>query len=327
MKKQNAKQLEFDFGDISSPASPAKKSEEEKPATELMKTVAARTMNYKNMEKVFAPEELKEISERVTAEQRRRAESEAKRTEYRRMKQLVKQLEEGNKSRLYAIPSISQGEGFYKMFGFSALYYAYRLAPRMGRSARVMKDSDKFSKMPYAASLVNMEKFKDQFRMYEKSDEIEELEDGMIIFTLKQELTDDELGELRMTEETRRDRLHNVLRPKAMEPAIFQAILMVIRQVAPRVRKLEKQYYYAIGEEMLRNLNRLLAYYFDYANGLIDKEEAGKRIMELVDSLFAALAILAEVRVWDYGVATAIGENVNELKRLTEAKFNYKKRK
>lgn len=74
----------------------------------------------------------------------------------------------------------------------------------------------------------------------------------------------------------------------------------------------------------MKNLNRLLAVYFDYTNGVLAKEEAGKELIMLVDSLFAALTILSEVRVWDYGVAAAIGENINEVRRLVVKGFGIK---
>ena len=72
---------------------------------------------------------------------------------------------------------------------------------------------------------------------------------------------------------------------------------------------------------MLKDLNELLARYYDFANGLVDREEAGKKIMMLIDDLLAGLTIMSEVRVWNYGIAAAIGENVNELKRLTLKEF------
>ena len=304
-------------------ASGVKKADE--PATDLMKMVAAKTLNEKNMEKVFTQEEIEDIlMRRDSGEALEPIEHKVLKEQYRKMKRFVKGLEKGNKERLILVPSISQGGGFYKVFDFSALYYVYRLADRMGRSAKIMRDTDRFSKMNYAASLVNIEKFVEQFKRFEGETKIEITEDGVYLLTLKRALSDDEVGELRLVEETRREKLHNVLRPKAMEPAVFQAILMVVRQVAPRVKKLDRQYYYAIGEGMLKDLSALLARYFDFANGINSREETGRGIMRLVDNLFAGLAILSEVRVWDYGVAAAIGENINELKRLVMKDFGVK---
>lgn len=301
------------------------KKPDKKPATPLMKRVAARTLNEKNMKKVFTQEEISEImSKKSAGEKLTVEESTAIRAHYRKMKKRVKELEKGNQSRLIVVPSISQGDQFYKVFDFSALYYVYRLADRMGRNARLSNDDDHTSKMLHSASLVDVEKFIRQFKMFEGSDRIEKTEEGIYICYLKRPLTDDEVGQLRMVEETRRKQLQDMIRPKAMDPAVFQAILMVVRQTAPRVRKLTKQYYYAIGEGMLKDLSKMLARYFDYTNGVAAREVVGQEIMMLVDELFAGLAILSETRVWEYGVAAAIGENINELRRLVMEDFKIK---
>ena len=292
------------------------------PATDLMKTVAAKTMNQKSLKKVFSPEEIEEIlAKRDSGEKLTTAEQRAIEAEYRRIKRHVKEMEKGNNDRIIVVPSIKSNDGFYKVFDFSALYYVYRLADRMGRSAKLMNDNDRYSKMIHAASLVNIDKFIEQFKRLENP-RIDLTEDGIYIFTLKKPLTDAEVTQLRLIEETRREKLHNILKPKNMDPAVFQAILMVVRQVAPKVKKLERHDYYAIGEEMLHNLNLLLTIYFDYTNGVIKKDEAGRHLIMLVDSLFASLAILSEERVWDYSASAMIGENINEVRRLVFRDFN-----
>ena len=305
---------DFDGADVASPAP--------EPATDLMKTVAAKTMNQKSLNKVFSPEEIEEIlAKRDSGEKLTTAEQRAIEAEYRRIKRHAKEMEKGNNDRVIVVPSIKSNDGFYKVFDFSALYYVYRLADRMGRSAKLMNDNDRYSKMIHAASLVNIDKFIEQFKRLENP-RIDLTEDGIYIFTLKKPLTDTEVAQLRLIEETRRDKLHNILKPKNMDPAVFQAILMVVRQVAPKVKKLERHDYYAIGEEMLHNLNLLLTVYFDYTNGVMKKDEAGKQLIMLVDSLFASLAILSEERVWDYSASAMIGENINEVRRLVFRDFS-----
>ncbi len=305
---------DFDGADAVSPGP--------EPATDLMKTVAARTMNQRSMKKVFSLEEIEEIlAKRDNGEKLTTVEQRAIEAEYRRIKRHVKEMEKGNNGRVIVVPSIKSNDGFYKVFDFSALYYVYRLADRMGRSAKLMNDNDRYSKMIHAASLVNIDKFIEQFKRLENP-RVDITEDGIYIFTLKKPLTDTEVAQLRLIEETRRDKLHNILKPKNMDPAVFQAILMVVRQVAPKVKKLERHDYYAIGEEMLHNLNLLLTVYFDYTNGVMKKDEAGKQLIMLVDSLFASLAILSEERVWDYSASAMIGENINEVRRLVFRDFS-----
>lgn len=134
-------------------------------------------------------------------------------------------------------------------------------------------------------------------------------------------MSDDELAELRLVEETRRESLYNTLKPKRMDPAIFQGILTVVRQVGPRAKKLERHDYYAIGESMLIDLKDLLRVYFDYTRGILDKVVARNQIIMLIDDLFAGLTVLSEMRIWDFGAAAAIGDNINEVRRLAMREF------
>lgn len=300
--------------------------EKREPATEIMKTVAARTLDMKRMKKDLTADEIKEIlSRRDAGEALNQNEHKAIAAEQRRLKRRVKDMEKGNRGRIIAMPSIKGEAGFYKLFDFSALYYVYRLADRMGRNARIVQDTDKFSRMLQATSLVNIEKFVEQFKQLE-APRVEICEDGIYIFTLKKELTDDELSELRLIEETRRTSLYNILKPKRMDPAIFQGILTVVRQVGPRAKKLERHEYYAIGEKMLIDLKDLLRVYFDYTRGIIEKARAQDEIIALIDSLFAGLAILSELRTWDFGVAAVIGDSINEVRRLAIKEFGIREK-
>ena len=304
--------------------SEARVGDNRRPATEIMKKVATKIAtvdNAKKLEKVFSSMETEEILKRREAgEALNQVEHRAIAEERRRLKKRVKELEKGNKGKLIAMPSIKGAAGFYKMYDFSALYYVYRLADRMGRNARLMSDNDKFSKMLHVASLVDIEKFIEQFKRLENQI-IELTDDGIYIFTLKKELSDDELAELRLVEETRRESLYNTLKPKRMDPAIFQGILTVVRQVGPRAKKLERHDYYAIGESMLIDLKDLLRVYFDYTRGILDKVVARNQIIMLIDDLFAGLTVLSEMRIWDFGAAAAIGDNINEVRRLAMREF------
>ena len=73
---------------------------EREPATELMKTVATKTDNVKNLGKVFTYDEIEEIlMRRDDGEVLTPVEHKAIRDKYRKMKRQVKEMEEGNKEK------------------------------------------------------------------------------------------------------------------------------------------------------------------------------------------------------------------------------------
>lgn len=294
------------------------------PATELMKKVAKQTMNMKKMKKTFSDEEIKEITSRGSDSDsendlEKNRDKKERRLKYRKIKRLVKEMEVGNQSRVIVFPSIGEG-GWYKTIDFSALYYKYRLADRMGRGCKLMNDKDNFAKAFYVASFQDIQSFAEKFKNIEGT-EPEITEDGVYIFKLKKPLSDDEVGQLRRAEETRREKTHNVLKPNRMDPATFQAILMLVRQVFPRVKKLEKQDYRVVGENLARDLAEILMVYFCYADGAVDKKTAGGRLIAAVNKIMAEVTILAELRVWEWEIGVSIGENANNLKQVVLKEF------
>lgn len=291
------------------------------PATEVMKVVARSVTDEKKLKKAFSPDEIEEIlAKREGGGKLEPAETAAIRIKYRQMKRQIRELEHGNNSKLYIFPSITSGGDWYKLIEFSALYYVYRLAPRMGRSAKIYPDSDKTQKALFSASLQNIEGFLEHFRNLETSD-IELTRDGVYICALKNPVSDDDLVLLRHAQEKERDRMHNVMKPKNMEPAIYQQILMLSRQLVPRARKLSREYYNTTGEELVKDTQRLLTAYLNHAEGLLDKDGLEIEVTKITNRMMAGVTILAENRIWQYDIATVIGVNIADLRRLVAKDF------
>ena len=296
-------------------------------ATELMKKVAERAYNPKTAKKVFSSEELQEILRRrqnnlpiETDEQL------ALRETYRKIKRQVKEMEKGNQSRVIFFPSLVNGADWYKAIEFSALYYAYRLADRMGRRCHVIKDTDRFSKASFSVSIFNIEKLVEQFNRLEEP-KLDITEDGIYIFTLNRPLSDDEVGQLHMTEETRRERMHEVLRPKNMDPATFADIMMINRQLIPRVKKLQPPFFTSVGVRVVNGVYNLISLYNQFADGILSVDEVGVKLLLAIDDIIAGLTILAENRIWAYDVSAMVGENVNQVRKRILAEFPLEKKK
>lgn len=299
------------------------------PASELMKTVATRVPIKNKMLNDFSHEEIKEIEDRIKIHNEKEAKRKEELTEEKieRKKKIIaikkkaKEMEKGNKAKVIVFPSYSRDSDmlqWYKLGDFSAMYYVYRMAARMGRTAKLQRDTDKFSKMQVIASIKGIDKFVDSAMKLGIFERFDKTEDGFYIFYLKKELTDEEVGILRRTEAMRREMMHNVLKPKKADAAIYQAILMIDRQVLPRVSNMQKGYYLAIGDKLAKAIYELTVVYFRFANGYIEVDEAKKTLLDLVEWIIAGTALLGEIDAWGYDVATSIGENANNLKKIVQ---------
>ena len=297
------------------------------PASELMKAVAMKAPVKSKIRKDFTPAEQEEIRQKMNEQKQREQEVAENKTEEAKerrrrivaIKKKAKEMEKGNKSKIILFPSYSRNSDelqWYKLGNFSAMYYAYRMASRMGRTVKVQKDTDKFSKMEAICSVKEIDKFVKLATELNEIERCEETADGFYILYLKKELTDDEVGVLRRTGAMRKEMLHNVLKPKKADAAVYQAILMLDRQILPRISHMEKGYYVAMGDKIVKSVYELTAVYFQFANGYIELAVARERLLNLIEWLLAGTALLGEVEVWGYDVATSIGENINNLKRI-----------
>ena len=296
--------------------------------TQLMEAVAMKAPVKSKIEKDFPPEVADKIKRNLKDKKVMDADKEEEKERRKRIvkiKNLAKEMEQGNNSKVILFPSYSRKSdelSWYKMGEFSALYYVHRMAVRMGRTAKVTKDTDRFAKMHVIASVRDAEAFVERAMQLGDFERYEKTLDGFYVLYLKRALSDDEIGVLRKTEETKRQMMHNVLKPRKANAAVYQAILMLDRQVLPRASRMEnKGYVMTIGHGMVDAICEITRVYFDYADGVAEPESTKLELIRLVNKLRASVALLGELNVWGYDVATAVGENLAKLRELiTELK-------
>ena len=298
------------------------------PATDLMKAVAVKAPVKSKIAADFTKEEAAEIKSRLeerTSQKSGRTMTEAERIRREKtikVKKITKEMEKTNNSKIILFPSYSKKSDvleWYKLGNLSALYYVYRMADRMGRTARVLKDTDKFAKMKVIASVRDINKFIDQAMQLNEFERFEQTLDGIYILHLRRALADDEIGALKRTEAERKEMMHNVLRPKRADPEVYQAILVIDRQLLPRTAKMQNGYYRTIGDAMAKQILELTQVYFGYAYGHLQPDAAKNQLHILINGLQAGVALLGENNVWGYDIACSTGENLITLRAAVEA--------
>lgn len=300
---------------------------EVKPATELMKKVAAATLDREKMEKDFTPEEIKEImARRVKQEEISKADSQKLSKMTRTNKKWVRLHAAGDYGRLFFYPSYTakNGEIWYKTLDFSALYFVYNLAERIGMNVNIYDDKDAYVKATYTASVRDIEKVAIKF-MELGGKNVEITTTGVYILTLQQPMSADYYSDLMCMEEERRDRVNNLLKPAAMQPITHKMLLDVVRQLGPKIRRLEKRDFFSLGQNMISELEDLFKLYYLYSDGLIDKKTTGLKLMATLNKLKAGLAILQELGAWEnVAIPAMLGESLMRLREQIIKDFNVK---
>ena len=303
---------------------------EKKPASELMKTIAEKVPSKKKIMSDFSPAEQAEIFERIERndarakmadqKQENSIEDEARRELIRKIKRTAKEMETGNQSKIILFPSYSRNGAelsWYKMGDFSALYYTYRMAERMGRRMpTIQKDKDRFYKMRMIVSVRDVDELIEKAMKLKEFEKHEETLDKVHILYLKQALEDDEYAMLRHTGEMQKEMMHNVLRPRKAAPEMYLNILMLGRQVMRMTTALGIIHRYEIGDKVAENVLEMLNAYYDYTGGLIDAEAARREMQRRVFRVRAGMALLGDDDAVKPTKACAIGETIAKIENL-----------
>ncbi len=297
------------------------------PANGLMKKVAESATDIEKMKQSFTPKEIQIILDK------KRQDIEVSKNENTKLnkttrvnKRWVKNRAAGDYSRIFLYPSYTSKDGkvWYKMIDFSALFFVYRLSDRMGMSVNIFPDKDNYAKSDYTASIQDIEKVAEEF-MRLGGKKVETTATGIYILTLPKPMTADNYAELLKQEAEKRDRMHNLLKPAAMAPATHKMFIDVVRQFGPKIQKLEKRNFFAIGENMMRTLEEILKVYYLYSDGIYTMEKAGWHLIAYLDKLRADLFILQELDAWNnLATAAMMGELLVRLREQVLRDFRIK---
>ena len=137
-------------------------------------------------------------------------------TKIKHAKERAYELEKKNKAYVVAFFS---GPGWYKIGGNSALIYAYLLAPRLELDVRVRPDRDLYFK--FKDGVVSVRSIKDLAEKFEKIGiKITKQDDELVVFKLKQKLTDAEFKSICSVREQRVKQINQIVKVKVVYPSI-----------------------------------------------------------------------------------------------------------
>jgi len=288
------------------------------PATALMKAVASYAPSAAKMRQDFTPKEIREVNQMIAkreeseiAKEARTEEEFESRKQAVRVKRIARKLESGNNSRLIFFPSYSRKTNellWYKAGNFSALYYTYRVADRLGRIANIKKDSDHFATMNQIVSIKNIESFVEEAMQLNDFESYEKTPDDIYILYLKKPLDKEDVWVLKRTQTHQKNLASDVVRPKNADADFYQYLLIFVRELVPRLNRLEKGYYDTYGVRLNGRIMDMMRGYTEYAEGFMKVEEFLKVAQDFVLDVRVALAVFNENDVWSADRVVMLGE-------------------
>ena len=296
------------------------------PATELMKRVAIAATDQKKMKKDFTPAEIQEILERKRAGNFSNEENRKLSSATRAVKKWTRNRAIGDYSRIFLYPSYvaKSAKTWYKMMDFSALYFVYYLSERMGMEVQVCEDTDNYAKVAYIASVPDIDSVLEKFLKLGGKN-VEQAMNGVYILTLSQPMTQDDYNNLVRIHGEKCNQVHDIMRPLKMKPVTYKLLMEMVRYFAPKVGRLEKRNFFALGEEIMRELSGLLNVYYMYSDTQIKKVDAKLRLLVHLNKIRANFMILQETNAWNDRAAVAMmGESLMRVRNQIMLDFKDK---
>ena len=234
----------------------------------------------------------KEISPRGRAA---RAGIEAKKR-YEKDKYRVYAMEQENRRHLILFRSTN---GWWKMGGVSALYYANYIAKRIGRKANVLPDGDFFSKFwTGVVSIKDLDALEEKLKTLKifrsgrlSSENIKVFDLG---FTLEEEMVD---SMVHMRENQERQ-MNTMVMPKNVMPGLYMALLEGLKITVHCNNHMPVQMREQLGIQMAERARTTVVNYLLMAREVANKEEILKKILLSVEMLMGDAKIMGELDVW-----------------------------
>ena len=235
---------------------------------------------------------------------------------YYTAKRIVKDYEKTNNDKIILFKSRGEtSDEWYKAGGNSALFYKYFVAKRLGRTAHIIPDNEwQYQFKNKIVSIRFLEKLNTDiqclgYKPYTVLDEGH----GIVAFSLKKALTSDEIDALKKQETKSLDAIRTIAVPKTLNPELYNASIQLCRQLPSKIRSMDPVYRELLGNEILKQAEKVLQTYSQLIRKLITAATAKKAIRTSVTIMSTNVLIIAENGYWHDDVANKIGELIAKI--------------
>ena len=162
--------------------------------------------------------------------------------------------------------------------------------------------------MSHVVSLKNIESFAEEMMQLNDFESFEKTLDDIYIFYLKKPLEKEEVWILKRTQAHQKNLAGDIIRPKNADANFYQYLLMFIRELLPKINRLEKGYYESIGIRVNNRMVDMVRAYTEYAEGFMRVEDFLKIAQNFVLDTRMMLVIFNENDVWSADKIVMFGD-------------------
>lgn len=251
-----------------------------------------------------------------TPAEKRRIQSEERRAlkkKYVETKKLLLEKEKDNFKSLYLVET---HDGWYKMFGNSAVVYAFQLAPRLKLRPRLMPDTDYDCKSEQGVvsfrSREDLESHLKKLKIFPRF-----AQDGITIYDLGYANTAEDINLLIQKEDITWQKVNQILMPKVALPELRNELRLLMKAVHENVRKMDAPARAAVGSRMDENVTRMFADFALMSNGWIDEIEFLQGMERKLAELDADMMVVTELKIVSADKTFRIATQLEKVRKKT----------
>lgn len=219
---------------------------------------------------------------------------------------------------------------FYKMFGNSALFYAYRIAPELNLTANLQFDADFTVKSEVGfVPIKNVAKLATQLKKLKivkvKTDD---KTGNFLLFKVPWRFTEEEIKRLAEDNDHKVRNFNRLVMTNNTVPVLFLTLEDLQKALYENVRRMGPVERDLFGIALGRQAMELICKYFRLANGKLEEEECFVAIRGGIDEIKYQVKAIADLKIWTPKVCGRIGDIIvraqeilaSELRRVQREK-------
>ena len=200
---------------------------------------------------------------------------------------------------------------FYKLFGHSALFYTYSLAPKLNLTAKLQDDKDFVNKSEEGfISIKNVVKLKEVLATLNiKPVRTKDKTDNFLLFKFPWQFTEAQLNEFNEQNLLAIQNFNHVVIVDNIIPVLFIQTEELLKAIYENVRGMnspvERE---AFGYQLITETKKMAYLYLDLTNGKIDKLNCLKQMKACLRIVKYQTKLLLDLKIWNPKTGARLGE-------------------
>ncbi|MBQ6414265.1 hypothetical protein IJI28_01410 [Candidatus Saccharibacteria bacterium] len=242
---------------------------------------------------------------------------------YTSNKNYIMEFEKTNYNYLALVRST---HNYYKIFGHSALFYTYSLAPKLNLNANLQDDKDYTSKSDTGfVSIRDISKLTTLLATLDiKRVKTKNQTGDFVLFKFPWAFTETQINDFNEQNLIQLQQFNHIVIVDNVIPVLFITAEELLKTIYENVRGMGNPVAReALGYKIITSATTIIYLYLDLANGHIDKLKCLKAIKSELKTIKYQIKILTDLRIWTPKICSRLGESIIKMQDIIERELKH----